>query len=292
MVRASRHIFGTKRGTRVFLGNLLAAFGGISAVVQFVGQLFPGALIEPGPVTAVSLAACLLWGLIRAYPRSRVHQEFTYPDMTVTVGEGDLFDEDAHLVIGFCDTFDTVVDGVVVNEASVQGQLLRLYDGDPHRLDDELSAALRHVAPISTEPRERKRRGKLNRYAVGTVAVLGRRPRLIFAVAYSRIGNDYVANSSVEELWIVLNRLWDAVYRHGQHERVAMPLIGSGLSRLDFLDTESLLRLILLSFVTRSREKRICRELRIVIQPAELERIDMLEVEAFLWSLGSGVGRP
>lgn len=287
-VRTTRRTISTKRSSRVFTGSMLAAFGGVSALIQFVGQLFPWTLAEPGAVTAVSLSACLLWGLVKVHPRSRVRQEFRNPDTMVTVKAGDLFAEDAHIVVGFCDTFDTATDGVVISGASVQGQLLaRRYGGDTHRLDTELRTALSHTAPITTEPRERKHRGKLHRYPVGTVAVLGERPHLVFAAAYSRIGNDYVASSSVEELWQSLERLWDAVHRYGQHERLAMPLIGAGLARVDFLDMESLLRLILLSYVTRSRRQLICRELRVVIPPAQIGRIDMLEVSAFLRSLSA-----
>jgi hypothetical protein len=294
MRRVAGRIFATRRGARIFTGNLLAAFGGVSAMVQFFGQLFPGALPHPKIILAGSLCACLGWGVFRAWPRTRVHQRFDYPAMTVTVERGDLFDADSHLVVGFSDTFDTTVDGRgVISSASVQGQLLdRLYHGDKRRLDQELGSALARVPAASAESRQDKARGKLNRYAIGTVAVLGAKPRLVFAVAYSRLGNDLVARSSVEDLWYSLNRLWDAVYRHAEHESVAMPLIGAGLSRLDFLDEESILRLILLSFVTRSRERRLCRDLRIVIRPETLERIDLHEVGAFLRTLGPGSAGP
>lgn len=244
-------------------------------------------------VTVVSVAACLVWGLGRARPVPRVQQVFRRPDMTVVVEAGDLFEQPAHLVVGFCDTFDTAsAGGAVINGDSVQAQLLdRRYGGDVQRLDAELTTALAPVVPVAREDRDHKPLGKLDRYPVGTVAVLGTRPRLVFAVAYSRIGNDCVAASSVEDLWFGLSRLWDAMHRHAQLERVAMPLVGSGLSRLDHLDQDSLLRLVLMSFIARSREGAICRELRVVVRPADLERIDMREVAAFLSTLASGLDR-
>ncbi|MBW8806477.1 MAG: hypothetical protein AUG49_03235 [Catenulispora sp. 13_1_20CM_3_70_7] len=281
------------RGGRHFLGSVLIAFGVVSALVQFVGQLFPNAFSDPGFVTTVTLMFCLAYGIVRSWPKRRVRRTFMLPEMSVSIVPGDLFDEPGHLVVGFSDTFDTcVAGGVPVNGDSVQGQLLRRrYGGDVELLDEDLEAGLRRTRPLATEERTDKPVGKLDRYPIGTVAVLGERPRLVFAVAYSRFGNDCVAESGVEELWFSLNRLWDAVYRHGQHEGVAMPLIGDGLSRVDFLDPESLLRLVLLSFVTRSRERRICRELRIVLRPEVFRRIDLREAEAFLNSLGSGPSR-
>lgn len=212
----------------------------------------------------------------------------------VVLLRGDLFEQqDANLVVGFTDTFDTASDGgAVIDGTSVQAQLLlRRYGGDVRRLDAALDTALGGIEPLARESRAGKPLGKLDRYPLGTVAVLGARPQLTFATAYSRIGNDLLAASSVEDLWFSLNRLWDTVSRHARPEAVAMPLVGSGLSRLDHLDQESLLRLILMSFVARSREGAICRELRVVVRPADLARINMPEVAAFLRTLASGLDR-
>ncbi|MFF5184949.1 macro domain-containing protein [Streptomyces sp. NPDC000345] len=281
------------RVRRVFAGSVLVAFGVVSAVVQFFSQLFPAAFRHPGLVTAGSLGLCLAWGLARARPQGGVRQEFGRPGMTVVVEEGDLFDQPGHLVVGFTDTFDTLVDdGTVINDGSVQGQLLaRRYGGDAAVLDAELAAALDGVAPVTRESAQDKPRGKRDRYPIGTVAVLGARPRLVFAVAYSRMGNDCVASCGVQDLWLGLDRLWDAIRRHGQLERVTMPLTGAGLARLHDLDEDSLLRLILLSFVVHAWERPLCRELRVVIRPGELGRIDLPETAAFLAGLAAGARR-
>ncbi|MFF0204371.1 macro domain-containing protein [Streptomyces sp. NPDC005017] len=269
----------------------MVAFGGLSAVLQVVGPFVPH--VGSGTAVGLSVGACLCWGLLRARPTARVRQVFRRPDMTVLVEAGDVFDRPAHLVVGFCDTFDTLsADGRVINGDSVQAQLLdREYAGDVARLDAELSAALAVARPVAREARADKPLGKLDRYPIGTVAVLGTRPRLVFGVAYSRIGNDYVAASGVEDLWRGLGGLWDALGTHAQLESVAMPLVGSGLARLGHLDRDSLLRLILMSFVARSRENAICRELRVVIRPEDLESVDMGELAAFLDALASDRAR-
>ena len=279
----------SRRAYRLFAGNVLAAFGAVSAATQFLGQLFPTGLPHPGAMTFATLGLCVAWGVVRLPSRTQVHRTFKHPRMSVRIETGDLFERAEHLVVGFCDTFDTTIspDGPV-HPASVQGQLLaRLYGGDSPRLDQDLSAALAGIRPASMERRRLKPTGKLARYPVGTVALLDDGPRRVFAVAYSRLGNDGMARSSIEELWLSLNRLWDAVYRHGQQDAVAVPLLGAGLARLDFLHQEDILRLILLSFVTRSRERRICRELTVVIGPADAREIDMPEVAAFLRTLGA-----
>lgn len=284
---AARQVFGTRRGARLFLANLIMAFGIASAIIQFVGQLLLSPIPSPGIVTLVSIGGCGLWAFIRAYPRDRVRCEYKQPDITIAIHVGDLFDQQSHIVVGFCDTFDTsTADDRVISSKSVQGQLLdRRYAGRSGRLDRELNVALSDVTPTALETRQNKPKGKLIRYPIGTVAVLGQTDRLVFALAYSRMGNDLVAQSSIDDLWASLNRLWDAVHEHGQRSCVAIPVVGAGLARIDCLDRGSLIRLILLSFMARSRRSVICRELRIVVRPSGVQKIDLLELEAFVKSL-------
>lgn len=286
-----------RRALRLFSGNLLGAFGAASAAIQFVGPVFPGAFFQPARWTLAAIGPCVLWAAVRARPRRRVRREFRYPGMVVVVEPGDLFDRPENLAVGFCDTFDTEPwPRGPISAASVQGQLLeRVYGGDVAKLDGALAAALRSVRP-ATRPVGRDRRShgrarKSARYPIGTVAALADGQRLVFAVAYSRLGEDGVARSSVEELWLGLNRLWDAVYQRGHQETVAIPLLGSGLARLGYLEAQDILRLILLSFVARSRERKVCRELRVLIRPEHLDRIDLPSIAEFLQSLGAAADR-
>jgi len=99
------------------------------------------------------------------------------------------------------------------------------------------------------------------------------------------MSNSLVAKSDVHRLWHSLGQLWNAVYMHGQRDPIAMPLVGSELARINCLDRESLLKMALLSFVSRSREELICKDFTVVIHPKDHDKINMLEVEAFLLSL-------
>ncbi|MCX4683908.1 DUF6430 domain-containing protein [Kitasatospora purpeofusca] len=71
-------------------------------------------------------------------------------------------------------TFYTApADGRLIIDGSVQAQLLRRrHDGDVDRLDAERSDVLATVAPESRKLRADKPLGRLDRYPLGTVAVL------------------------------------------------------------------------------------------------------------------------
>ena len=194
---------------------------------------------------------------------------------------GDLFaQEDCNLVVGFCDTFDTDTDrSIVISSESMQGLLLqRVYDGDRARLDRDLKGALGHAQKASIESRSAKRLGKLTRYPLGTVATLHQANRRIFCVAYSRMGNNLIAQSSLPALRASLDNLWEAAYLYGQLKPVAMPLIGSGLSRVVGASYDNLLTLIVSSFTAAARRRYAFPELRVIIQEPVFEKIRIAEI--------------
>lgn len=184
--------------------------------------------------------------------------------------QGDLFEQEADLVVGFSDTFDTATDGsLVISPSSLQGQLVeRIYQGDVEALDADLDRALAAVNVESLESRSAKQHGKLVRYPVGTVAVLERDRRRVFAVAFSRMDNTLTAQSTEAFLHLSLGNLWVAVRRRETDRTVAMPVLGAGLSRLE-LERETLVNMTLASFREHARRASVCRELRIVVHPSD-----------------------
>jgi hypothetical protein len=209
---------------------------------------------------------------------------FRHPNTTVRVVVGDLFDQPGQLVVGFTDTFDTDASGdLVVSRNTLQAQLLeRIYDGDVDRLDVELAAATAVLRPVRTESEADKPLGKLHRYPLGSVAVLRPAGRRVFCCAYSTMGNDLIAKSTVDTLWASLGSLWSSVARHGGLEPLTMPVVGSDLARIDPLNRENLIKLILMSYVARSREAVFCRELTIVVHPKDIAEISLPQIAAFL----------
>src|SRR5260370_290385 len=76
----------------------------------------------------------------------------------------------------------------------------RVYEDDRARVDGERRAAPPRTPRASVEPGSAKPRGKLTRSPAGRVATLPHATRRVFAVAYSRMGNDLMAQSSLPML--------------------------------------------------------------------------------------------
>ncbi|WP_427920960.1 macro domain-containing protein [Streptomyces sp. cg40] len=201
----------------------------------------------------------------------------------VVLVRGDLFEQtDCNLVVGFTDTFDTETDqDIVISRDSVQSQLVdRVFGGRRRLLDEKLKTGLRAVRAVATESARAKPRGRRVRYPVGTTVAVPVDGRRIFAVAYSRLGNDLVARSGDEDLRSGLENLWASVAVHGLFRPVAVPLIGSGLARVTDLDRSQLVALIVDSFIAACRRyPALTPELRIVVRPEDLASTDLSPVE-------------
>ncbi|MFJ9245413.1 macro domain-containing protein [Streptomyces sp. NPDC101776] len=201
----------------------------------------------------------------------------------VVLVRGDLFEQtDCNLVVGFTDTFDTETEqDIVISRDSVQSQLVeRLFGGRRRLLDEKLKAGLRTVRAVGTESARAKPRGRRVRYPVGTTIAVPVDGRRIFAVAYSRLGNDLVARSGDEDLRAGLDNLWASVAVHGLFRPVAVPLIGSGLARVTDLDRSQLVGLIVDSFIAACRRyPALTPELRVVVRPEDLASTDLSPVE-------------
>jgi hypothetical protein len=277
---------GSDLRSRRFIGPLLketlAAVGLLAALAGLVDALFPDTFKDHGAAAAfVAVLSAVAYGLFRAWPRPIEHS-YSAPNTAIRVVRGDLLAESGHIVVGTCDTFDTKTPNVI-SPRSLQGQALqRLYGGDVDLLDREIAAALANDAPSGRVDKE----GKTERYAIGTVAPLVQAGRRLFLLAYTEMSAENEARGSSDRVWKGLLCLWAAVSRYGNGQAVAVPVIGGGQARIaQILPAQDAIRFIAFSFMLASRHEKVCDELRIIVQPDVYQRLDRLELQAFLDSL-------
>jgi hypothetical protein len=253
-------------------------------VIGLAVVFFPNAFERHRVFESVgTLIVAVIYGTVASWPKS-IQQEFKSPNMTIRVVRGDLFDQPAHLVIGMCTTFDTAVP-VIISETSVQGQFLqRVFKGDVGELDRQLNDALVDVTPVGSIDKP----GKQVQYAVGEVATLLGEGVCYFCVAYTEMNVKNEARGTVGGIFDSLESLWRAVSAHGNGKVVAIPVIGGGQARVaQILPAQDSIRLMILSFVFASRHERVCNGLDIVVRAEDYEKLDVLEIQAFLRSLDS-----
>jgi hypothetical protein len=223
------------------------------------------------------------YAFVRSWPRP-IEQTFSRPTTKIHVFEGDLFEQESHLVISACDTFDTRTPAIIAT-SSVQGQALtRLFGGDVEGLDSKLNDALANIAPIGQIQKE----GKNDRYEIGTVALVNQRERNVYFLAVTEMNENNNARSNADHLWASYRALWKEVRRSSNSGPVAIPVIGGGNSRISsIVPAQDSIRMAALTFIFESREEKVCDELRIVVTSKDFHRLDRLELQAFLASLAS-----
>jgi hypothetical protein len=221
-----------------------------------------------------------VWALYAVIPGREVFRQLTVPDTKIRIKVGDLFKEDACLVIGFNDVFDTEK-GDIIKPTSIQGQFLtKIYNDDRSRLDRDIEDALRGV---SGKLDNQKTKGKNKRYPIGTVATLTVGAKKYFCLAYSRMGNNLKAQSDVKKLQTSLDTLWEEIRLKGQCEPIAMAVVGSDLARLgNTVSHSTLIQLVVSSFILASREKLITHELVIIIHQSNSDKINLVRINEFL----------
>ncbi|WP_157823738.1 macro domain-containing protein [Acinetobacter proteolyticus] len=261
-----------------------ACGGGISAVIQFILIIFPEyaekfqGLI---PITLIAIIS-IIFGISRSWPRP-IEIEFSAPKTKIKIIKGDLLEQDEHIVIGICNTFDTETPHIV-SKTSLLGQSIdKLFGGDIKKLDELLEQALSDKTFTIREP---IKNGKNQQYELGTVAVVDHSPRLVYYLAYCRMSDRNEAFGTVDSVWKSLLYLWDAQSERGNHRPISIPVIGGGQARMsNILPAQDSIRLIILSFMFASREHKISDELRIIVQPNDYDRLDRMELQSFLSSL-------
>ncbi|MCS5723479.1 DUF6430 domain-containing protein [Herbiconiux sp. CPCC 203406] len=220
------------------------------------------------------------YGAAVAWPRP-VEASFHIPNTKIRVVRGDLFKQGTHIVVGTCDTFDTAFPFISPN--SVQGAYLNeVYRGDVGSLDAALNEQLVAAHPVETIGKA----GKTVRYEVGTVIPLRAQALRHFFVAYTTMDLNNKAHGTADGLWKSLGNLWSSVRVNSNGTTVSIPVIGGGLSGLSpVLPSEDAIRFIALSFIIASRADPVCEELRIVALPALYDKLNHLELQAFLSGL-------
>ncbi|HEL3173841.1 TPA: hypothetical protein UME34_000398 [Stenotrophomonas maltophilia] len=264
--------------------GVIAALFSALRMITFVPYFKPyeKSILSPC-VFLLMLLASVAVGIWMVWPRE-IKIKLKRPSTTISIVEGNIFDQKTNLVIGVTRAFDTMLPDVI-DETSLLGQAIkRFYSDHGEKLQAIFSDGLKDRA----KEKFHKEDGNNEKVEIGTVLAVKHESRMFFFTAYCDVDKTNKASSNTDWIFITLTSLWREVRSRGNARPVSIAVWGKELARMSHVLTESdAIKLIILSFVFASRSEPVCSELKIVLQKDAYEAIDRLEFQAFLNSVGN-----
>jgi len=201
-------------------------------------------------------------------------------DIKIKLVIGDIFKQHGDIVIATNTTFDTTMENDFISKHSIQGKLFLKYYSKIEHLDKDIECALKEVEPVEILDRKHS---KCKRYEIGTTIKLKHNDFKSYWLALSDVNEFGKPFSSFSGLQSSLESLWSFMSTNGHMDRLVLPILGSGRSSLNE-SREKILKEIIYSFVSFSRERKITEELVICISPNDYvnKKIDLCEIDKFL----------
>lgn len=202
-------------------------------------------------------------------------------DIIIEVRISDIFSIDGAQIIGANTTFDTDLASGLISEKSLQGQLTKRYYGNVNHLDGDLDEALKFETYNELE--DGSKIGKLREYEIGTVANITVRNRNVYFVAVAKLNAHGRSYSSFDNIKECLVKIWDYIANRGAMESLVIPVLGTGLARVE-VEREVMIKEIIMSFIAACSTKRFTEKLTIVIHPSDYKKFDIniFEIGEFL----------
>lgn len=206
---------------------------------------------------------------------------------SVEVKEGDLFEQEGLIAIGFNEYFDTVVDDKIISKRSLNGIFIDTHLIHTGKEVDELDALIESGVENEHKAKGKKRKaeGKLQRYKLGTIYLLDDRYIL---TAFTKFNDRNEARLTMSEYLEFLVNFWDNVNSIYAQRSVSVPIFGGGITRFKehkTISDEELLKIMLWTFkISEMRFKHPAR-LTIIIHPEKIKAINLNDIKG----LGNGL---
>ncbi|HEX3919863.1 MAG TPA: macro domain-containing protein [Caulobacteraceae bacterium] len=270
---------------RRWLDGLRSGFGGLGVVwtlTEMSTAAFPAAdvYLKAHGGDYIQLMGLLFLAIFLAFVIEPTHVTFKVPttDTKITLKYGDLFAEDANLLIGVSEFFDGEL-GAPVSKASLHGQfIIRNFGGSAvaFRAAVDPALAANGVAPMATARPVQPS----SAYPIGTTIRVSNGAHSAFLMAMARADHTtYKAASDPPTLLTALKGGLQVVHDLGNGEALAMPLFGNGQSGIN-LTPQHLLRLLTLALVDfgRNSDSQLPKRVTIVLHDRCFEELDIREI--------------
>lgn len=262
------------------LGKFYAILGGISVVTSIIFLFID---IETSCKTVVAIVSIFL--LIAIYFGIWIHSNLMrnihlkINNSVIEVKYGDIFSEQSDLkVIAFNEYFDTLVDNKIIAASTLNGKYInKFYKDNIDELNDIISADAHLVDSIISENSLRPV-GKQIKYKLGTICSVDD----YLLTALTRFDADNRANLEINEYINCLLNFWNEVDRVYAGKTIALPVLGSGITRFkgyDNITDQELLELIIWTFKVSRIKFTYPSKVKIVVFDDKSSKINLLELK-------------
>lgn len=225
------------------------------------------------------LALAVGYGLLWRQANNLQSVDIDIEGSKVTIKAGDIFAESGLKVIAFNEYFDTVVDDRLISAQSLNGVFIgRHLPGTLMQLDQHIADyPFDHDEFLGVN--ENRREGKKRRYKIGTLCVYDD----FVLAAFSKFDEKNRAVLTMPEYLGFLIEFWDRVNRVYAQQSIAVPVFGSGITRIKEhknISDEDLLKIMLWTFRISEMRFKYPAKLTVVIHKDKIANINLLEIKA------------
>lgn len=266
----------------LFDKKIISEFGNITTIIELILSLLLIFIDIPteykiacGIIFIISLI--ILYFIIWIMSNKLEHLNLNINNSKIEIKFGNIFDEKGKKVIAFNEYFDTCVDNDIINSKSINGQFINNNIQDVTAFDVYISKSLKERNKESIPDKKRKT-GKKEKFNLGTTIKYNEE---FLLTAFSKFNSNNCAELSMQEYITCLIELWNELDILYSQDVIAIPLLGSGVTRFKeyHVSEQELLEIILWTFKISKIKFTYPSKLIIVIHESIKDKINLYKIK-------------
>lgn len=196
---------------------------------------------------------------------------------SIEIKIGDIFKENDYKVIAFNEYFDTIVDNKLISERTLNGIFIKDKINNISQFDNKILNDS-HLNSRQVEINNNRLIGKKIKYKLGSIFVYDN----YFLTAFSKFDENNRAYLSINDYMNFLLEFWNEVDIFYSGKSVAIPLLGSGITRFKEYNTiseQELLELLIWSFKISKIKFTYPSKVSIIIHKSKSDKINFYSLK-------------
>ncbi|CAM4314358.1 macro domain-containing protein [Erysipelothrix aquatica] len=201
---------------------------------------------------------------------------------TVSVKQGNIFEEIGLKVIPFNEYFDTIVDNKIISELSLNGKYIKNVNQDLIELDKQIENDIYLNSENNILEKNSKRKGNIGKkikYKLGSSVVIDD----YVLTAFSKFNDNNEAELTMTQYINFLLNFWDEINRVYAQKSVTVPIFGSGITRFkggfNNIEINELLNIMLWTFRISETRFKYPAKLTIIIYGDLFNKINLFGLQ-------------